>query len=170
MGDLAGGVRLMRESLSRYQENLGDKHLNTVITMSNLARQLSESGGGVEAESLAKNALSHLDSANVGARPHYIATLRVLGTSELAQGRVDDALPILARALDMAHRDFGDDHLRTAHARLSYGSALLAKGRVAEATPLLRAADAYFAKHRADQPRLGVQSVAAITALNARAK
>jgi tetratricopeptide (TPR) repeat protein/predicted Ser/Thr protein kinase len=168
MGDSLEGVRLMRESLSRYRELLGEKHINTTVTMVNLARQLSEAGGAVEAESLARVTLARLDSTNAGTRPHHIAALRVLGVSLLERRRVDEAVTVLAMTADMARRDFGDDNLRTAHARLSYGRALLVKGRVADAAPVLRAAQTYFAKHQVDQPRLAGQMAAAMSALGAR--
>jgi serine/threonine-protein kinase len=170
LGDSAEGIRLMRESVSRYRDLLGETHPFTLTTMGYLARQLSEAGGGVEAESLARTVLAHLDSSEKSQRVQYAATQRVLGAALLEQHRADDALPILKLALDITTRDAGEDNLRTAHAKLTYGSALIAKGRYAEATPVLRSADAVLQKHRTDQPRLAAQSATALAALGAIAK
>jgi ATP/maltotriose-dependent transcriptional regulator MalT len=114
--------------------------------------------------------LAHLDSSEKSQRVQYAATQRVLGAALLEQHRADDALPILKLALDITTRDAGEDNLRTAHAKLTYGSALVAKGRYAEATPVLRSADAVLQKHRTDQPRLAAQSATALAALGAIAK
>jgi tetratricopeptide (TPR) repeat protein len=168
MGDLAEAARLTRESLTRFREVLGEKHRYTLTAMGTLARHLTESGSAAEAESLARAALAGLDSANRGERQQYIATLRTLGATVLALRRADEALSILERALDMSRREFGEESERTAHAQVSYGKALVAKGRYAEAAPLLRAAQATLRKHRTDQPRLVAQADAAMAELTAR--
>jgi hypothetical protein len=98
----------------------------------------------------------------------YVITQRVLGAAILAQHRVDEALPILERVLVTTRRDAGEDNLRTAGAKLSYGNALLAKRRYAEAEPLLRSAQKTLQAHRTDQPRLYAQAVTAVAALDAK--
>ena len=168
LGDSTEAIRLMRESLSQFRTLLGESHLSTLITTANLARLLTLGGGAAESESLARALLSRLDSANVAHRPQYIGTTATLGAALLTQGRVDDALPILDRALAMARRAWGEENVSTALARVWYGSALVAKGRYAEAEPLLRAAQATLQKHRADQPRLAQRADAAMAVLAAR--
>ena len=169
VSDMAEAVRLMRASLSLYRELLGEEHLNTIIVRANLARMLSETGGAAEAESLARTSLARLDSANRAHRPHYVNISRTIGAAVLAQGRVDEALPILERTLAMARREFGNADVRTAFAQLAYGNALVARRRYADATPLLRAAQATLATHRVDQPRLVAAAAAAVAALPTRA-
>lgn len=170
MGDSTEGIRLMREAVSRYRELLGETHPFTLITMGYLARQLTEAGGAAEAESLARTVLERLDTADVGQRAQYVVTQRVLGAALLAQHRTDEALPILAHVLELTRREMGDANLRTAHAALSYGNALVAKGRYADAAPILRSAHAFLQKHRVDQPRLAAQSDAAMVALENRGR
>jgi hypothetical protein len=68
----------------------------------------------------------------------------------------------------MSRRDFGEENVRTAHAELMYGTALMTKGRYAEAEPLLRSASAKIEKHRVDQPRLAARADETMAALNAR--
>ena len=168
LGNLPDAIRYMRRSLELYRERVGNEHRNTLITTSNLARYMAEAGGAVEAEALARTALAGFDSSNAGTRPFYIITLRTLGAAALAQGRVDEALPILERALDMATRSFGPTDVRTAHVQLSYGTALLEKRRYAEASTQLQAAEATLRNRRAIQPQLAILSTKAMAALNAR--
>ena len=168
LGDTRESVRLMREALARFRDLLGEGHLNTVITMNNLARQLTDAGGAVEAEALSRKALTHLDSANRSHRLQYVIAYRNLGTAILLQHRTDESLPYLQRALDMSRRDFGEENVRTAHAELMYGTALMTKGRYTEAEPLLRSASAKIEKHRVDQPRLAARADETMAALNAR--
>jgi hypothetical protein len=51
---------------------------------------------------------------------------------------------------------------------LSYGRALLAKGRFAEAGPILRASHAVTKEHRTDAARLAAQADRALAMLTAR--
>ena len=168
MGDSIDCVRLTREALSRYREMLGENHRATIVTMGNLARQLTEIGGAVEAESLARASLTRMDSTDAAVRTQYLVAQRALGAAILAQHRTDEALPILERALDGTRRDVGEDNLRTAHAKLSYGNALLAKRRYADAEPVLRSAQKTLQTHRTDQPRLYAQAMTAVAALDAK--
>jgi tetratricopeptide (TPR) repeat protein len=170
LGDFRESTSLMREALARFRELLGESHLNSIITMNNLARQLLDTdGGGPEAEALSRKSLTLLDSAKRSDRLQYVMAQRNLGGAILMQHRADEALPYLARAFDMSRRMFGEDNARTALAEVLYGSALLAKGRVADAEPVLRSANATSQKHRVDQPRLAIRADAAMAALSARA-
>jgi serine/threonine-protein kinase len=167
LGSQAEAIRLLRESLAQFNGLLGPTHLNTMITAGNLARMLSESSQRdvVEADSLSRATLAKLDSSNAAQRPFYITTYRTLGAALLAEHRVDEALPVLSRALDMTRRQYGEDNWRTAYAQLSYGNALVAKQRFDDAGPVLHSAQATLDKHRADQPRLVAQVAAAVASL-----
>ena len=167
VGDVDGAVRLMRQSLAQYRHLLGDDHFSTLVTMGNLGRMLAETGNAREAEELLRLALSRLDPEKIQHRPHYIGAQRTLGDAVLAQGRPDEALPILVRALEMSREQFGPENWRTADAQLAYGTALVAKGRYAEAEPLLLAARATLERNRKAQPRLAVRAAAAVARLAA---
>jgi thioredoxin-like negative regulator of GroEL len=84
----------------------------------------------------------------------------------LAQGRVDEALPVLEAAVERARGQFGKGHWRAADAELAYGRALLASGKVVEAEPLLRSAHASLDRTRRSQPRLAAQAAAAVDKLD----
>jgi hypothetical protein len=95
----------------------------------------------------------------------FISTELGLGKAVLAQGRADEALPILERVVDRTRKQFGEGHWRTGDALLTYGSALVAKRRYADAEPVLRAAHAALATNRSAQPRLIARAAAAIEKL-----
>ena len=170
MRDTDEGIRLARKALAIFRETLGDTHLNSLILMGNLARQLTEAGQPAEAESLVRGALAKLDSTSGNQRVQYLVDMRTLGAALTAQGRVDEALPLLAQSLASTLHDVGETNLRTAHVRLSYGEALLAKGRYAEASAALRAANETLQKHRVDQPRLVEQVETALRTLDTRTR
>jgi serine/threonine-protein kinase len=170
-GDRAGGIALVRESLALYGESLGESHLSTVITAGILANLLAENGEPVEAESLAKISLSHLDSTQAAHAVQLVTSRLVLGKALLGQDRVDEALPWLERAASAAAPRYGERDWRTGDARLSYGLALMAKHRYAEADPLLRSARSILGSHRKAQPRLAARAddaVARISGLTVR--
>jgi serine/threonine-protein kinase len=167
-GNVAAAARFARQSLMRYRALFGEKHVYTLAAMSNLAACLSNVGNAAEAESLARGALAGLDSADAANRPAYISAQSALGAAILRQHRADEALPILERAVQMSRHHLGDDHWRTGYARLLYGKALVSKGRVADAAPVLRAARATLEKQRVEQPHLAALAAAALVPVTAR--
>ena len=170
MGDSAGAIDFMRRSVAQYRASLGDHHRATVIMTGNLAYILAEVGDPREAESLARASSSRLDPAKREHRTPFISNQIALGKAVLAQGRVDDALPMLERAVEMATKEFGEGHFRTGEALLTYGRALVAKRRYADAEPVLRGARAALEKHRKAQPRSVARAAAALAALPTQAR
>ena len=168
MGDGNGAIEFMRQSLAQYQQLLGEGHRNTIVTMGNLAFVLAEYGDPVEAESLSRASLRRLDPEDSGHRTHFISTELALGKALLAQGRTDEALPTLECVVEMARKQFGEGNWRTGDALLTYGSALVAKRRYADAEPVLRAARAALEKNRRGQPRLAARAAAAVERLAGR--
>jgi hypothetical protein len=73
---------------------------------------------------------------------------------------------VLEASVERARRQFGKGHWRAGDAELSYGKALLASGRLAEAEPALRSARAVLETHRRAQPRLAAQAIEAVEKLN----
>jgi thioredoxin-like negative regulator of GroEL len=110
--------------------------------------------------------LARLDEQNSEHGAALVVARTTLGKALLAQGRVDEALPVLEAAVERAPGQFGKGHWRAADAELSYGRALLASGRVAEAEPLLRSVHVNLHRQRRAQPRLAAQAAAAIAKLD----
>jgi tetratricopeptide (TPR) repeat protein len=165
MGDGEGAVSYMRQSVAEYRRVLGDDHRNTVATVGNLALMLAEHGDPVEAESLARVSLAKLDSTRSEHRAYWIGAELALGKSLLAQRRTGEALPLLAGLVETAEAQLGRGTSRTGEALLTYGTALAAERRYAEAGPVLRAAEAALGKSRTTQPRLAARARAAVERL-----
>ena len=119
----------------------------------------------MEAESLSRASLRRIDPQKSDHRLQLISAELGLGKALLAQGRTDEALPVLARVVDRARAQFGDGNWRMGDALLTYGSALVAKRRYSDAEPVLLAARAALAKNRRALPRLVARADAAIATL-----
>ena len=167
-GNGPAAIEYSRQSLAQYRAVLGEEHMNTIIMTGNVGFTLAEYGDPKEAETLLRASQSRLDSTNSAHRAQFYANDLGLGKALLAQGRLDDALPILERAVAMGTKQFGAGDSRIGEGLLVYGQALVAKRRYAEAEPLLRDAVAALEKNRRAQPRLYARAVAALESFRAR--
>ena len=158
-GDAAGAVPLFRESLAMYGKLLGEKHASYASVSVNLARALRESGNVAEAEQLFRATESRIDS--VKQRPQYINVEIGLGRILTSRGETQPARVVLERALAMSRQRYGEQHWRTAEAKLALGACLAASGQAARADSLLRASYAVLQKERG-QPRLAAEARAAL--------
>ena len=165
MGDGDGAVRYMRQAVAEYRQVLGDDHRNTSATVGTLALILAEHGDPIEAESLARVSLAKLDSTRPEHRVYWIGAEHALAKSLVAQRRTGEALPLLAQLVKTAEAQFGEGNSRTGEVLLTYGMALAAEGRYAEARPVLRAAQTAFEQNRAANPRLAARATAALRRL-----
>jgi serine/threonine-protein kinase len=162
IGDGRGAISHMRQAHAQYRKLLGETHLNTIITTGSLGFILAEHGDPVEGESLLRASLARLDPGNGAHHAQVISNEIGLGKALLAQGRADEALPVLERAVGMGKKQFGEGNYRTGEALLLYGKALAAKRRYAEGESMLREAVAALEKNRRGQPRLYARALAAV--------
>ena len=112
-----------------------------------------------------REASSRLDTANAGHRAWYVNAQSGLGLALVSQSRAAAARDLLEPTVRMALGQFGEEHVRTADARLALGRALLATREYAEAEPILRAAAGTFEKQRKAQPYFAAQAAASIAEL-----
>lgn len=76
-----------------------------------------------------------------------------LGVARHRMGRIKEAIPVLANAVEMHEKAFGRDHPETAHQLAELGGALRADGRHAEAQIILRRAlEIHKALRQQDSP------------------
>jgi tetratricopeptide (TPR) repeat protein len=153
-GDLDGAIPLFRESLAQLGRLLGEKHPTYSVVSIELALALLERGNTVEAERLLRAAATRLDPANPDQRGQLIRAQVGLGRTLTAEGRIEEARPVLERALEMAVGQFGAEHLRTSEAQLALGECLIASRQYARAEPLVREAYTALQKRSRAQPRL----------------
>jgi tetratricopeptide (TPR) repeat protein len=163
--DLPGAIGYFREAVGQARRLMGEDHINTIAASVNLGRALQAQGNAAEAEQLLRGASDKLDTANAGQLVWYLNAQSGLGLALVAQGRKTEARDLLERAVELARQHFGEDHLRTADARLAFGRALLATHEYARAEPVLKAAAATFEKQRKAQPVFAAQAAAALAAL-----
>ena len=154
-GDPAGAVPLFRQSLAMYGRLFGVKHNNYAIVRVNLAKALRESGNTTEAEQLFRAAESRIDS--VKQRVPYINTEIGLGRILTNRGETGKARVLLERALAMTRQQYGENHWRTAEAKLGLGICLAASGQAAPADSLFRESYAVLQKERG-QPQLAKEA------------
>jgi eukaryotic-like serine/threonine-protein kinase len=164
-GDLPGAVQYFREALGLNRRLLGDDHIKTIISTINLGRALQAQGKSVEAEQLLREASGKLDAGNAGHRAWYVNAQSGLGLVLVAEGRAPEARDLLERAVQLARQQFGEEHVRTADARLAWGKALLATHEYAKAEPILQAAAGALEKQRKAQPYFAAQAAAALAGL-----
>jgi hypothetical protein len=157
-------VTHFREALETARRVLGEDHFNTIAYGINLGRALEAQGDAAEAERLLRWAASKLDTANAAHRAWYLNAESGLGMALVARGRAAEGLGRLERAVRFARHHFGEEHVRTADARLALGSALLATGARGRAEPILRAAAAALEEQRKTEPQLAAQAAAALAA------
>jgi tetratricopeptide (TPR) repeat protein len=138
-----------------YGHLVGEKHNNYMVVSINLAKALRESGNIAEAEKIFRATESSIDSAKQ--RAPYINLAIGLGRLLTTRGQTDSARPLLERAVVMSRERYGDQHWRTAEARLALGVCLAAQGQVARADSLLRESSTVLEKERG-QPQLAKEA------------
>ncbi|MCP4656017.1 MAG: tetratricopeptide repeat protein, partial [bacterium] len=118
---------------------LGQKGVDLVKAMSNLASILMTRGEYPRAEELYQQVLAIREQAYGGDDPSVATSLRSLGTLLYLRGDAESAESLLRRALEIRRRHFGDRDTRVAAARSSLARALHARGKYQEAGQLLTA-------------------------------
>jgi hypothetical protein len=83
----------------------------------------------------------------------------------IAQGRAAEARDLLEPGVQLALRQFGEQHVRTADARLALARVLLATREYAQAEPFLKAAAATYEKQRKSQPYFAAEAAAVLAEL-----
>lgn len=114
--DWAGAEALLREALGIRQRALGADHPQTLQSASNLAVVVYQAGRFEEAERLARQALSAARERLAEGDPLIGDLARLTGECLAAQGRRDEALPLLAEHAEGLRARWGADDRRTREA------------------------------------------------------
>ncbi|HET6546530.1 MAG TPA: serine/threonine-protein kinase [Rhodanobacteraceae bacterium] len=155
--DLA--VERYRKSFDVFRATTGDS-IYTWLTALIEVGTLTDAGRYGEADRRAAEALAAL--ARVAPDDNYNNTYAasVVGALRYAEGRYDEAIPELRRALQGLQQIYGADHAEIAEARVALAASLLAKNEDAlrvEAAALLEAAIETFTRagDAGTEPKLG---------------
>ncbi len=116
-GDHQEALALLRKTLDRDRQLLGEDHPSVAQDLVAVARELGALGDLAGAEPLARQALA-IDRAKLPARHRQVAeALLVLGEILLDRGRAGEAEPLLREALDVRESTLGPDAAKTAEVR-----------------------------------------------------
>ena len=140
LGLLERALEPQERALQIRRAELGDEHLDTLISINNLGFQFAKQGKLPEAEALYREALEGSRRALGGEHPETLASVNNLGTLLHRRGRLDEAEPPLREALEVSRRTLGDENLDTLSSINNLGLLLLDQGKSDGAEALLREA------------------------------
>ena len=139
-GDLDGAAPLYREALRVRRATLGDRHEDTLISISNLGGLLHDQGDLDGARPLLQEALE-VERATLGDRdPKTLSSINDLGALFQERGDMDGAAALYQEALKWRREALGDRHEDTLASMNNLGSLLKDHGDLDGAVPLLREA------------------------------
>ncbi|MGE3277330.1 MAG: tetratricopeptide repeat protein [Vicinamibacterales bacterium] len=141
-GDGPAAEALLRKALRVSELVFGPSRMDYAITLNGLAGAVEIQGRLDESRRLLEEAM-RIGEASGGADHAFVVTFSVnLSRVRLAQGEGSSVEPVLLHALEVRRRIYPEGHWRIAQVQGLLGGALLAQGRLAEAEPLLLAANA----------------------------
>ncbi len=141
-GDFASSERHSRAAIALKANLLGPEHPDVAGSMDNLAGTLEELDRWDEALAMARQALA-IDEKSADLRSiSYAVDMMTAGEVMAHLGQFDEAETAFKQTLDTAAQAGGSETLMFAVALADMGQLLNARGRAAEAVPLLQRAEA----------------------------
>jgi tetratricopeptide (TPR) repeat protein len=154
LGLLELSLKPQRAALETRRQQLGNNHLDTLLSVRDLSVLLRMRGQLDEAETLLAEAHAGLEKQVGALDSRTLGCVNLLGALRFAQGKWTEAAKSFAQALPGLRRVRGDDHVDTLDAVDGLGSALTNQGKFDEAEKLLL--EAYqngLRRHGADNTR-----------------
>jgi tetratricopeptide (TPR) repeat protein len=127
---------LVRHALAIRLETLGVEHVDTSVSLHNLATLLRAQGDFAGARPLFERALMICEKVLGAEHPHTASCIDSLAGLLMDQNDVAVARPLLERALAIREKAFGPLHPQTARSLNSLGNLLLEQGDLARARTL----------------------------------
>ena len=131
---------ILRESLERNRQDLGESHPYTVRDVSNLATLLMDLGKLSEADALAKEALEKCRRIHGNEHANTLRALNIMGQVLYRENKFLEVEPYYREALTTGRRVLGEEHPDTIIWIDNLGTILQRLGRNAEAESLFREA------------------------------
>ncbi len=125
---------------------LGPKHVDLAATLNNLSIAQLARGEADDALRSAEEATTLLQAVYGKTSGREVESMLAASDALLAAGRTADAVQASATATARSTSVFGPEHLTTAYAMRSWGTALRAHGDSESAAEKLRAAKSLFRK------------------------
>ena len=141
LGRGAEALPLSRSALAISEAALGKDRGEQVPLLSQLGRVQAELGAWVEAEALHRQAVALAErQGDLRGRPLLAEALIASAESAWLRGRLDEVITSAERGRDLADGLWGKNSRESQRARAVLGAALVERGKVAEAMPVLREA------------------------------
>jgi len=162
----------LRQGIAIGEKYLGLEHELTIYSLGSLSNTYSRFQDRPRMLETAQEAYRRATSAFAKQRPHLILTAveRWYADALQANGRPEDALPLLTQVLQDQERLDGFASQRVRNAKLSLARALAVAGRVKEAIPIMQDVIAFEQQQNANdtEDRAAFANLMASMLLNAR--
>ena len=136
-GDAEIGLPFLQRALELRREYLGHDHLDTFISMNNLALGYFTNGQLGKALPLFEQTME-LREAKLGSdHPDTLTSMSNLAVGYHASGKFDKALPLLKQSLDLFKAELGPDHPQSISSIRNLAVGYQASGKLDKALPLL---------------------------------
>ncbi|KAF2234939.1 TPR-like protein [Viridothelium virens] len=109
-GHLSEAARIQREVLGKWKLILGEEHLNTILTMHNLAVTLGDQGHLSEAARMQREVLEKWRLILGEEHPDTILTMHNLAVTLRRQGHLSEAAQIHREVLEKRRQILGEEH------------------------------------------------------------
>jgi tetratricopeptide (TPR) repeat protein len=139
-GDYAKAEAVYKEALELQRRVLGEERLDTLNSMSNLARVYVSEGQYAKAEPLYTKAVELLRRVNGEDHPDTITSMKDLAALYRYEGRYAEAEPLFLKVVEVRRRLLGSQHAATRDAIAALADLRLAQQRYPEAESFLREA------------------------------
>jgi tetratricopeptide (TPR) repeat protein len=136
LGALDQARALLERALAIREKQLGPNHLDTALSLNNLATVLADQDNLAEARRLFERALAIRERQLGPDDPDTARSLNNLGSVLEAQGDLAGARPLIERALAIRERQLGPDHPETGRGLTNLANVLMKQGDLAGARPL----------------------------------
>ena len=138
-GEVEHARVLFHEMLDRYQTILSDDHPLHAIALNNLSSTFYMQGALDSAEHYLRRSVEmHVRLSSDGLDADIALGYHNLGSLQRAQGRLADAEASLAESYRQRIELYGEGNPATLRTGASYADVIAARGRIAEAEPMLR--------------------------------
>jgi Tfp pilus assembly protein PilF len=146
LADYAAGRPLLERAVAIREQALGEEHLDTAQSLSNLAGLLQDQGDLAGARPFYERALAITEKALGSEHPFTATNLSNLAVLLQAQGDLASARPLKERALAIREAALGPEHRDTAISLNNLALLLQAQGDLDGARPLFERALAILKK------------------------
>ena len=140
LGSYDEARRLFRATLEQHRRLYGAEHPFVLVSLIEMAECDYEARDYPAAQRRFEEALALAKGKFDEEHSMVAAAQRLLGKTLAAQGRLDEALPLLRSSLETTRKTLREDHRHNLSGQLLLAEALAAAGRRGEAEPLYRQA------------------------------